>query len=523
MADRPRVLALVLGDQLDPGSAALDGLDRARDAVWMAEVDEEATHVWAHRLRVAAFLSAMRHHREALREDGWTVRYTELPKNRGHDRGASFAEVLALDVRELSPERLRVVHPGDHRVLAQLEGVAAELDVPLEVVEDRHFYLTLGDFEAWMEGRDGLVLESFYRWMRRRHDVLMDGDEPVTGRWNYDRDNRASFGREGPPAAKAPRRFTPDAITEDVVAMVRARFAEHPGSLERFDLPVTRAQARAALRDFVTHRLSRFGTYQDAMWEGARFLYHSRLSFPLNVKLLSPREVVEAAVAAWESGEAPIAAVEGFVRQVLGWRELVRGLYWHRMPGYARRNALGCDPDRGVPAFYWDGDTEMACVHDAMANVIEHGYAHHIQRLMVLGLFAQLLGVHPHRFHEWHMAMYLDAVDWVSLPNALGMSQYGDGGVLATKPYCASGNYIRKMSNHCAGCRYHPKRAVGGDACPFTTLYWDFLARHRESLEKNGRMGFQMKNLRRKDPEELAAIRRRARWIKGRTTRGERL
>jgi deoxyribodipyrimidine photolyase-related protein len=489
----------------------------------MAEVDEETTHVWCHQLRVAAFLSAMRHHRDWLRERGWTVRYTEMPANRGHDRGASLGEALALDVKALRPERLRVVQPGDHRVLTQLRQAAEALEIPLEVVPDRHFYLDLDDFEEWMEGRKQPTLEHFYRWMRKRHDVLMDDGEPVTGRWNYDQDNRETFGASGPPEVKAPRRFGPDEVTDGVLAMVRTRFADHPGSLEHFDLPVTRGQARAALRDFVEHRLPRFGPYQDAMWEGERFLFHSRLSFPLNVKLLSPREVVGAVVEAFEAGTAPIASVEGFVRQILGWREFVRGLYWHLMPGYAERNALGCDPERGVPAFYWDGDTRMACVRDAMRNVIDHGYAHHIERLMVLGLFAQLLGVHPYRFHEWHLAMYLDAVDWVSLPNALGMSQYGDGGVLGTKPYCASGKYVDRMSNHCAGCRYDPKRALGDEACPFTTLYWDFLARHRERFAKNRRMGFQIGNLDRKEPEELEAVRKRARWLKGHLKKGERI
>ncbi|MEC7519073.1 MAG: cryptochrome/photolyase family protein [Myxococcota bacterium] len=518
-----RTLALVLGDQLDHDSAIFDGLDPARDAIWMAEVDEETTHVWAHKLRIAAFLSAMRHHREWLEARGYTVHYTEMPKNRGHDRGASFAEVLALDVRALSPERLVVVHPGDHRVKTQLEEAAESLEVPLEILEDRHFYATLEETEAWLDDRKSIVLERFYRQQRKDRDVLMDDGEPITGCWNYDDENRGTFGKDGPPDHKGPRRFRPDAITEAVIDMVSARFADHPGSLEHFDLPVDRDQARAALRDFVRHRLSRFGEFQDAMWEGERFLWHSRLSFPLNVKLLSPRECVEEAVAAYESGDAPIASVEGFVRQILGWRELVRAIYWRFMPGYARKNALGCDPDRDVPGCYWDGETDMACVADAMRNVIDHGYAHHIQRLMVLGLFAQLLGVHPHAFHEWHMAMYLDAIDWVSLPNALGMSQYGDGGILATKPYCASGNYVNKMSNHCKGCRYRPKEAVGDDACPFTTLYWDFLARHREELSGNHRMGFQLKNLERKEGDELEAIRARARWIKGQLTRGERI
>ncbi|GAB5548038.1 MAG: cryptochrome/photolyase family protein [Sandaracinaceae bacterium] len=518
-----RTLALVLGDQLDHDSPIFDALDPERDAIWMAEVDEETTHVWCHKLRVAAFLSAMRHHRVWLEERGFTVHYTEMPVNRGHDRGGSFAEVLRLDVRRLAPERLVMVQPGDHRVQTQLTEAADALGVPLEILEDRHFYATREDFARWAEGRKRLVLEHFYREMRARHDVLMDDGDPVAGRWNFDAENRKTFGSDGPPEHEAPRRFRPDAITEAVLEMVRVRFREHPGSLEHFDLPVTRKQARAALRDFVRHRLARFGEFQDAMWEGARFLWHSRLSFAMNVELLSPRECVDEAVAAYESGDAPIASVEGFVRQILGWREMVRGVYWHLMPAYAEHNALGCDPDRDVPGSFWDGETDMACVRDAMRNVIDHGYAHHIKRLMVLGLFAQLLGVHPRRFHEWHMAMYLDAIDWVSLPNALGMSQYGDGGVLATKPYCASGNYVNRMSNHCAGCRFRHDRAVGDDACPLTTLYWDFLARHREELSGNHRMGFQLKNLARKEGEQLEEIRARARRIRSTLDQGERL
>ncbi len=267
--------------------------------------------------------------------------------------------------------------------------------------------------------------------------------------------------------------------------MVSQRFADHPGKVERFDLPVTRAQAIQSLKDFVSHRLPHFGDFQDAMWHGTSFLYHSRLSHAINLHLLSPREVVEAAIEAFDQGQVELSCVEGFVRQILGWREYVRGVYWREMPSYAERNSLGCSVEQQVPTFFWDGETEMACVRDSMRLLIDTAYAHHIQRLMVLGLYSQLLGVHPRAFHEWHMAMYADAVDWVSLPNALGMSQFGDGGLMATKPYCASGNYIDGMSNYCKGCRYKPKQATGDDACPFTTLYWDFLDRHQQQLRSN--------------------------------------
>ena len=287
-----------------------------------------------------------------------------------------------------------------------------------------------------------------------------------------------------------------------------------PGKVDDFDLPVTRDQALQALDDFVDHRLCHFGDFQDAMWNGEEYLYHSRLSHAINLHLLSPREVVESAVAAYKEDKAPLNAVEGFVRQILGWREYVRGVYWTRMPEYADGNSLGCDPDQDVPSFFWDGKTDMACVADSMRLLIDTAYAHHIQRLMVLGLFSQLYGVHPAKFNDWHMAMYADAVDWVSLPNALGMSQHGDGGVMATKPYCASGNYINRMSNYCKGCKYKPSQAIGDDACPFTTLYWDFLDRHQQRFQKNHRMSMQLKNLERKDADEMEQVRQRAAAIR---------
>jgi deoxyribodipyrimidine photolyase-related protein len=517
---RARRLVLVLGDQLDPAASAFDGFDPERDAVWMAEVEEEATLVRCHKLRIALFFSAMRHFRDELRERGVTVHYTEMPARRSRDRGASLPAVLAKDVRTLRPEMLALTRPGDHRVLVSLAEAARRFDVPLEVREDRHFLSSPAQFSAWAKGRKQLVQESFYRTLRREHRILVGEDgEPEGGRWNFDEENRESFGRAGPGAVPEPPRFAPDAVTREVLALVEDRFADHPGSVGAFGLPVTRHEARACLRDFVRRRLPAFGRHEDAMWRGEPFLFHSRLSAVLNLKLLDPRECVAAAVAAYEAGHAPLASVEGFVRQIVGWREFVRGIYWHFMPAYVEKNALGCE-DRDVPPFFWDGRTQMRCVQDGMQSVLEHGYAHHIVRLMVLGLFAQLLGVHPRRFHDWHMALYLDAIDWVSLPNTLGMSQYGDGGIMATKPYCASGAYVNRMSNHCGGCPYDPKQAVGEKACPLTTLYWDFLARHRRLLAGTRRMAMQMKNLERKPAPDLAAIRRQAKALRARIDAG---
>jgi deoxyribodipyrimidine photolyase-related protein len=340
----------------------------------------------------------------------------------------------------------------------------------------------------------------------------MDDGEPAGGQWNFDAENRGSFPKSGPTRGPgrlpAPRRFPPDAITREVIALVNARFASHPGSLEAFDWPVTPADARAALDDFLANRLASFGKYQDAIWTSEPWLYHSRLSQAMNMKLLDPRDVVAGAERMWRAGKAPLEATEGFIRQVLGWREYVRGIYWQFMPEYELRNTLGAD--RPLPKLYWTADTEMNCLKDALAQTLRHGYAHHIQRLMVTGLFAMLVGVKPEEVHRWYLAVYVDAVEWVELPNTLGMSQFADGGVMASKPYCASGSYIDRMSNACGGCRFKPKLATGPEACPFTTLYWDFLARHEKLLKKNPRMAMQLKNLGRKNAAELRAIRRQA-------------
>jgi deoxyribodipyrimidine photolyase-related protein len=508
-----RNLVLVLGDQLDAESAAFDDFDPKHDAVWMAEVDEETTHVWCHKLRIVMFLAAMRHFRDGLTERGFAVHYTEMPVDPKQDRGAGFAEVLAKDVRRLKPQRLIVCEPGDFRVRQSLEATAKTLKLPLEIRADRHFYDSIDSFRDWSKNRKSLLLETYYRHMRKTHDVLMTpGGEPEGGAWNLDHENRDAFSRKGPPASlQSPRRFRPDGVTQGVIDMVAVRFADHPGSLEHMTLPVTRSQALAFLNDFIENRLPDFGRWEDAMWTGQPFLYHSRLSVPLNLKLLHPRECVKAAIAAYHSGHAPLNSVEGFVRQILGWREFVRGIYWKHMPDYLEHNHL--DQQERLPQFFWDGNTDMECARQAMRSVLDHGYAHHIQRLMVLGNLAQTYGVHPVAFHEWHMAMYLDAVDWVSLPNTLGMSQYGDGGIMATKPYCASGNYIHKMSNYCRNCRYDYRKSHGEDACPVSTFYWDFLDRNRERLDGNNRMAISLKNLERrieKDPEEFQAIRRRA-------------
>ena len=503
-----RHLVLVLGDQLDRRSAAFDGFDAGVDRVWMAEVAGESTHVWSGKPRIAVFLAAMRHFRDRLRGEGIPLEYRELAATPLPGEPVSLGDALRATLADLRPRGLVVVEPGEHRVEVELRAVASEAGIPLEIRTDRHFFATKADFAEHAAGRKQLRQEWWYRELRKRHGVLMEEGEPAGGEWNYDVENRGAFPKKGPGPLPAPRRFLPDGITRGVLDLVNARFADHPGRLDAFDWPVTPEEARAALDDFLEHRLAAFGRYQDAIWTGEPWLFHSRLSAAMNLKLLDPRDVVEGAERAWREGRVPIEAAEGFIRQVIGWREYVRGVYWRFMPEYAERNALGAD--RALPGFYWTADTEMNCLRDAVGQSLDFGYAHHIQRLMVTGLFALLFGVRPAEVHAWYLAVYVDAVEWVELPNTLGMSQFADGGVMASKPYCASGAYLDRMSNACRGCRYDPGKASGPDACPFTTLYWDFLARHEGVLARNPRMTMQVKNLGRKTPADLRAIRRQA-------------
>jgi deoxyribodipyrimidine photolyase-related protein len=368
--------------------------------------------------------------------------------------------------------------------------------------------MSTGDFALWARNRSTLRSEHLYRVLRRRTGILMIGKEPQGGHWNYDAENRQAFGRQGPPPVLPPEGFAPDAITREVLRDVETHFPSHPGRAADFDWPVTPAQAKSALTDFLEHRLAQFGRYQDALWTGNPYLFHARLSPALNLKLLSPTEVVAAAVQSLAAGNAPLAAVEGFVRQILGWREFIHGVYWTQMPGYLNHNAL--EARNRLPDFYWTAATDMACLREVIEQTLRYGYAHHIQRLMVTGLFALLLGVEPRQVHEWFLAVYVDAVEWVELPNTLGMSQYADGGLVASKPYVASGRYIQRMSNYCRGCRFQPDRAVGPTACPFTTLYWDFLIRHRTRFAHHPRTALQWRSLERFDEPTRVAIGRQA-------------
>ncbi len=505
-------MILVLGDQLSLGLSALAAGDPKRDVVVMAEVRGEATYVRHHKKKIAFLFSAMRHFAETLREAGWRVAYSRYDDP---DTGASIPGEVLRRAAETGATEVLTTECGAWRLRAEIQ------DIPLSVtvLPDTRFIAAPGVFSAWAEGRKSLRMEYFYREMRRDTGLLMDGDKPAGGKWNYDADNRKPA--RGDLFMPEPARVAPDAITAEVLALVAKDFADHPGTLEPFWYAVTAAEAERAAAHFIATALPHFGDYQDAMLTGEAFLWHSVLAQYLNAGLLDPLKLCQAAEAAYRDGAAPLNAVEGYIRQILGWREYVRGIYDLEGPDYVRRNALGAT--RGLPGFYWDADTDMACVAEAVTQTMDQAYAHHIQRLMVTGTFALLAGIDPHAVHEWYLAVYADAYDWVEVPNVIGMSQFADGGILASKPYAASGAYIDRMSDHCRNCAYSVKIKAGEGACPFNPLYWDFLIRNREALAGNPRMAQMYRTWDRMADEKKAAARDSAATILDRLDRGARV
>ena len=494
-----KTLRLVLGDQLSRNLSALDDLDPALDTVVMMEVHDEGRYVPHHPKKIAFLLSAMRHFAAQLREEGVSVEYVTLDDERS--RG-SLTDTLAGVIEAGDYTQLVVTEPGEYRVEQMMCGWAERFNLPVDRRIDHRFISTRDDFAAWAEGRKQLTLEYYYRELRKRTGILMDGKDPAGGKWNFDKDNRKPP-RDGL-AYRQPPRFARDAVTRDVVALVADQFADHFGDIEPFDLAVTAQDAEAAFEHFLVHALPTFGDYQDAMVEGEPFLYHSVIAHYLNAGLLDAREVCERAETEYREGRAPINAVEGFVRQILGWREFIRGVYWYKMPEYAELNALGAS--RPLPPSYWGGETKMNCIREVVAQTRTHAYSHHIQRLMVTGNFALLTGIAPKAIHEWYLAVYADAYEWVEMPNTIGMATFADGGIVGTKPYAASGAYIDKMSNFCGNCAYNVRKKTGEDACPFNYLYWYFMHTHRERLGDNRRLTFPYRTLAKFDEARVAQI-----------------
>ncbi|MGI3899106.1 MAG: cryptochrome/photolyase family protein [Janthinobacterium lividum] len=492
-------LRFILGDQLTRPIPTLNGLDKAADTVLMVEVADETTYVPHHKQKIAFILSAMRHFAEELRAEGITVDYVRLddPDNTG-----SFTGEVERAVRRHLPDAVFITEPGEYRVTEAIDGWRRRLNVPVHLRPDDRFFCSTVDFARWAEGRRSYRMETFYRSMRESTGLLMKDGAPEGDRWNFDSDNRKPW-----PAGLTPPerlRFAPDAVTQEVLAFVEQRFGGHFGTLDGFGWGVTRAEALSSLEAFATDCLPLFGDYQDAMVSNEPFLYHATLSPYLNAGLLTAREVCERVIAAYEAGQAPLNAVEGFVRQILGWREFVRGVYWLRMPDYAHSNALGAE--RALPRFYWTADTTMNCLHHAIEDTRRQAYAHHINRLMITGNFALLAGIRPAEIEEWYLCVYADAYDWVELPNVHGMATFADGGLMASKPYAAGGAYIDRMSDYCGGCFYSPKIKSGPRACPFTLLYWAFLIRNEAILGRNVRLAMPYRGLAKWDQARKDAI-----------------
>lgn len=499
-------LILILGDQLSRDISSLKNARKNNDIILMGELADEAGYVKHHKKKIAFIFSAMRHFADALSKSGYNVDYRSYDDD---NEISSFSALIETAIQNHAPDALVVTEPGEHRLIKEMNEWSKRFGIAVDILEDDRFICSHKEFRQWAEGRKTLRMEYFYREMRRKTDLLMDGDKPVGGQWNYDKENRKSAAHDlFMPAVK---RFKPNAVTKDILKLTAEQFSDHFGDLNPFWFAVTRKDALKALDHFIETALPLFGDYQDAMLQGEKFLYHSVLSQYINAGLLNPLEVCERAAKAYEAGEAPLNAAEGFIRQILGWREYMRGIYWLNDDAYTSQNFF--NHKRKLPDFYWTGDTDMACMRAAITQTKEEAYAHHIQRLMVTGTFAMLAGVDPYEVHEWYLAVYADAYEWVEAPNVIGMSQYADGGALGSKPYAASGAYINRMSDYCKGCAFKVSKKTEDDACPFNALYWDFLARHEGKLAANPRMAQMYRTWARMKPATQKAYRDRAKAL----------
>ena len=486
--DKIRNLCIILGDQLSHDSSVFSNFDLKKDMVWMAEVMSESLNPLSSKQRTTIFLSAMRHFCDELKQKNIKVEYIEI-----NDGIKDFVEALKKTIANHDISHFKCVIPGDVRVYKLLNDFFREEEKNIDWLDETHFIAKPNEFNEWIKKYKKPRMEYWYRYIRKSRNVLLEQNgKPIGGKWNYDLSNRKSFDKSGPQITKKTIRFNPDKITRKVISDIGKKLPSLPGSISKFDWAVNREQALKVLRDFIKFRLCLYGDYQDAMWTEEPWLYHSVISSCLNLKLLSPEEVIKAVEHAYYENKIPLNAAEGFIRQIIGWREYIRGLYWFHSDIWMSTNNL--EAERNLPDFYWNGETKMTCINQSINQVVENGYGHHIQRLMVTGLFSLLYGVKPSEIHRWYLSMFIDAVAWVEVPNTIGMSQYADGGIVGTKPYIASGAYINRMSNYCKNCIYEPTNASEENACPFTTLYWHFVYKNRSLLKNNPRLSMQIRN-----------------------------
>lgn len=482
-------LRLILGDQLNSHHSWFEKVDPSTLYI-MAEMHQETNYTVHHSQKISAFFLAMREFASALKKQGHALIYIYIDQPEAQ---WTLADLISHHISAYQIQKFEYQEPDEYRMDQQIKSFAATSPIPVASHGTEHFYTSRTDLQEIFEGKKQFLMETFYRQMRRRFQVLMEGKEPTGGQWNFDHDNRNHWdGKVKIPAIPQYNRDVAAVVNQWKSVGIKALGED---GVPSFDWPVNRTESIALLQHFIAHLLPYFGKYQDAMFDGDPYLFHSRLSFALNVKMLHPDEVVRSVEDAWKADpeRIPLSSAEGFIRQILGWREYMRGLYWMRMPNFATDNFF--NHMRPLPAFYWTGDTPMNCLQKTIQESLHHAYAHHIQRLMITGNFALLTQTDPKEVDAWYLGIYADALEWVQLPNTRGMSQYADGGITATKPYISGAAYIKKMSNYCKGCIYDPGKRTGAGACPFNYLYWNFLETHREKLSRNPRMGMMYKTL----------------------------
>ncbi len=497
---KKKTLRLILGDQLNSKHSWYKLVDESVSYVLM-ELRSETDYAQHHIQKVAGFFAAMRSFANELREQKHHVIYFKLTDKHNEQ---SFENNINRLIKENMVTHFEYQLPDEYRLNSILESFAEKLSISYNVVDTEHFLSTRDELGTFFKGKKTFLMESFYRYMRKKHDILMEGDKPLTGQWNYDSDNRKKLPANHKPVA--PLMFNND--VSDIVTELSTTSVKTIGTITAkfFLWPINRQQTLELLRFFVSECLPLFGTYQDAMTPNEWSLYHSRISFSLNTKMVSPLEVVNAAIEEWNkrSDEIEYNQLEGFVRQIIGWREYMRGIYWNKMPEYATLNYF--NHTEKLPQWFWTGNTKMSCLKHSIQQSLTYAYAHHIQRLMITGNFALLAGIHPNEVDAWYLGIYIDALDWVEITNTRGMSQFADGGIVGTKPYVSSASYIDKMSHYCGSCYYNKSKKTGDKACPFNSLYWNFYDKHEGKLSKNPRIGMMYNVWRRMKPEQKAEL-----------------
>lgn len=502
-----KTLRLILGDQLNIKHSWFKNQD---DLVvyCLFEMRQETDYVVHHIQKVIGFFAAMRDFAETLKKAGHQVEYFKLDSE---ENTQNLKQNIELLISKYSIKNFEYQHPDEYRLDEQLKNICKELSIPSQVYSTQHFYTERDELKAFFEGKKDYVMEYFYRDMRKRHNILMDGNKPVGGKWNYDKSNRKSW--SGQPKIPSYKLFKNN--VDGIIEMLENSDVKTIGQFntKTFNYPINREQALSQLKYFCEHLLLHFGDYQDAMHTDEAYLFHSRLSFVLNLKLISPKNVVDTVINYWNktNNSIHISQVEGFIRQIVGWREYMRGIYWMLMPEFSTENKL--NNQKALPDFYWTGNTKMNCLKHAINNSLGNAYAHHIQRLMITGNFALLIGVNPDEVDAWYLGIYIDAIEWAQITNTRGMSQFADGGKIATKPYVSSGSYINKMSNYCSRCHYKHTKKTETDACPFNSLYWSFLYEKKQYLKDNPRMGMMYNVLEKMKDEDIKSIRKKAQHI----------